>query len=359
MLQETLSRLVEFCTALPTLWLRELKSMWRSLARPWLEGGSPFVDLDIHKDSPLRLAREPLLPETTPGILSLFKMRRKPLLRLRLAPGLFLRRQITLPTAASKQISHILLLDLERATPFTSEDVFHGWTCRNSDDGAQVLVDHIIVRRDLLTPWLDFLFSNRILFSSEVAIQADEPLSVELLRDVIAQHPPFRRLRRIRLAAFCTLLAAAVFSLTVAHLRQSVALNQLTNELDSMKGKATEIRTRLSQLENMAQQAAMLRDRRRDLPSAIMLWEELTDLLPDSAWLSELRVQKGEVSISGSAQSSAAILELMEASSTFEKAAFVNSTTQPSHDGLERFTIRAALTMPSQAQRTSSLLKTP
>jgi general secretion pathway protein L len=356
MIQEPLNRLFGFCSVLLALWRRELGIIWRSLRIPSLGGRNRFVDLDIGKNSPVPLAPEVLLPQSATRVPSLF--RRKPVLRFRLGPGLFLRRRITLPIAASRQISHILLLDLERATPFKANEVFQGWTCRIGN-GAQLVVDHIIVRCDVLKPWLDFLFSHRISFSSEVAIQAHESLSVEMLRDVIAQHPPFRRLRRVRTAAFCALLAGAISCLTIAQLRQILALSELTIQLESVRRKASDIRAKLSQLENMARQAAVLRDRRRDMPSAVGVWEELTGLLPDSAWLSELRIQKGEVTISGSAQSSAAILELMEASSTFENAVFVNQTTQPSENGVEKFTIRAAFAIPLQAQRTSSLLKKP
>jgi general secretion pathway protein L len=339
------------CAALLTAWWDELEGMWQGIRRILPVKPKPYVDLVIRKGDPA-----PELAENRPP--SFLQASRKKPVRLCLEPGLFLKRRLHLPRTALKDARRILLLELERATPFVPAEVFQGWICEFRDD-SRAAVDHVIVRRDLLQPWLDYLSALNIPFASEVGLGTEKSSTVELLGEVIRQSPDMRRLRRLRLLAFATMLAAAISCLMAAHWRQSVALDRLASDLAAIKPKAVQVRTKLANLETMTERAAALRDYRRSFHSPLYLWRELTALLPDSAWLTELRMEKGEVTISGFARSSAALLESMETSAAFEKAAFVAPVMKPPGESLERFVIRASLSHSPPPPRLSILSKTP
>jgi general secretion pathway protein L len=340
------------CAALLTAWWEELDGMWQEI-RPLLPvKPRPYLDLVIRKGTPAPA------PSVKNGPPSFLQASRKRPVRICLEPGLFLKRRLYLPKTALKDARRILLLELERTTPFSAADVFQGWTCEFLHN-SKAVVDHVIVRRDLLQPWLDYLSALQVPFASEVGIGTDRPSTVDLLGELIRQNPHMRRLRRLRLLTFATMLATAMACLMAAHWRQSVALDQLTNELAAIKPKAVQVRTKLARLEIMFEQAAALRDYRRSFHSPLDLWRELTSLLPDSAWLTELRIERGEVTISGLAPSSAVLLEAMENSAVFEKAAFVSPVMKPPGESLERFVVRASLSNARPPPRLSILAKTP
>ena len=354
MIRPVSQHLQTICTSLLVAWWEELGAIWHEMRRFLPLRRKQYVELSVRKGAPVHsppINNARISLTTSRWILGLFKdgSQRAPV-RLCLEPNLFLKRRLKLPKTALKDVRRILLLELELSTPFLPTDVFHGWTCSNTD-GGEIQVDHVIVKRNLLQPWLDYLFAQHIPFASQVALRADEPLLVELLGDVLRQHPQFRRLRRIRLLAFSMMVAGTISCLVVAHWRESAALDRLVSDVELMKQQATQVRAKLSDLDKISHRTAALHSYRASFPSTLMLWQELTNLLPDSAWLTELKIEKAEIIISGFAQSSAVLLEAIEKAPAFEKVAFASSVMKAPGESSERFTIRAALAAPFPSTR--------
>jgi general secretion pathway protein L len=340
------------CTHLLAAWWGELDAMRQEMRRIVPFRHRPYLDLAIRNGIPAPTAAEGNPPE------DFIRARRNTPVRLCLEPGLFLKRRLYLPRTAVWDARRILLLELERATPFSPADVFQGWTCEHLDE-TKVVVDHVIVRRDLLQPWLDYLSALHIPFVSEVGLGIDQPPGVELLGEVIRQNPHMRHLRRFRRLAFATMLSAALACVVAAHWRQSAALDQLASDLAAIQPKALEARKRRAELETISNRSAALRQYRLSFRSTLALWRELTGLVPDSAWLTELRIERDEIAISGFAQSSAVILERIEGSAGFEKAAFVSPVMKSPGESLERFAIRASLSNSSSPHGLSIEMKAP
>jgi general secretion pathway protein L len=267
--------------------------------------------------------------------------RTTPRLVLSLAADARLLRRLRLPAAAKGEIHRILMLELERATPFKVDDVFHGYRICAKSDTSGLVVDHVIVAKGLLAPVLKPIWPCRVRLSRQVRVLTDAtPISVELIPDLATLSSERLKMRSWRRAA---VTAAAVAALTVPlalHWRQSEALSELSRITQSTRERASDVRSRLSQFDETEKRFSVLHRLRSRSISVAAVWEELTTLLPDGAWLSELRMERNAITLSGFAASSADLLVQLGSSPLFENVRFASPVAKSADDLFERFSIR-------------------
>jgi general secretion pathway protein L len=71
--------------------------------------------------------------------------------------------------------------------------------------------------------------------------------------------------------------------------------------------------------------------------------EELTRLLPDGAWVTDLKMDANTVEIAGLASSSTSLIPLLERSTAFTDATSTASLTFDPREEKERYAIRARI----------------
>jgi general secretion pathway protein L len=263
-------------------------------------------------------------------------------IELRLGPEMALSRQVTIPSAALTRVSQILELDIERATPFAAGDVVHGWCIDHSSRDGQASLRHLIIRKNILQPWLEFCRTHDIDLSPSLKFtDSTDSIPIGAIDDLSRERTiTHRRLRNFAAAAslLCVLLLMGS-----AYWRQSMATTGLARALELAENRAAVVRASLSRLEAASQRLATLGRLRDQAFPLSEIWEELTICIPDSAWLSELRIEKGKIVLSGVASSSVEVLGRLESSPLLEQASFTSSITM-AHDGSgEQFSIAVGL----------------
>jgi general secretion pathway protein L len=78
----------------------------------------------------------------------------------------------------------------------------------------------------------------------------------------------------------------------------------------------------------------------QDRKMVVSVIENLTRLLPDSAWLTDLRIDGDTVDISGFSKSAASLIPILETSSVFSEAAFTSAVTRDPSEAKERFSMK-------------------
>ena len=78
-----------------------------------------------------------------------------------------------------------------------------------------------------------------------------------------------------------------------------------------------------------------------DRPSSSVLLEAISRLLPDDAWLTELRVDNDIVRMTGHARNSGRLIAAIEATPQLRNAEFAGPTSLRTSDQLETFVITA------------------
>ena len=141
-------------------------------------------------------------------------------------------------------------------------------------------------------------------------------------------------------------LAAAVLLCLGGWIGSQVHYNNKT--LVSLEGQLKEIKGEVSNLEkidleyiSVQQYVDILNNIDKQYPAKLPLLNKLTQSLPKDTWLTNIKIQKGEMEIKGFSPSASKLVPLIENSPRFKKTGFVGSIIRESAG--EKFTIRAKL----------------
>jgi general secretion pathway protein L len=252
-------------------------------------------------------------------------------------------RQRELPTAAAERIGKILALELERTTPFGTQDVRQAWRATRPPvpGKATFEVAHVIAKRGLIDPLLIDARGLRLPVAAvDVADPDGRPMAVNLLDASEVPRSVADRLNwaiAIALGLFLCVAFAAVFA---ALDRQQQALAALATETASARTEAQAVRKRQGDFDRLRERIGQLRLRRASNPSLVALWEGVTRLLPDSAWLTDMRLETDTLWIDGYARNAPELVGILAQSPLFSGVALSSPVVREEARASERFQIR-------------------
>lgn len=251
-------------------------------------------------------------------------------------------RRVILPNVANSEIARLLALDLERTTPFKTSETYCGHVV--SPDRARpgfVSVLHVIVPRDIVNAKRAELESNGVRVTGIDCSNADAALApLNLLTASSLDRAPPTDVHAWRWLV-PTVVLLTVSAIAIDSSRQDAATATLaadTNDaLAVLKSRQQSSRSAEAAL---AQAIAVQRLAQTRLPRTRIL-NELAQMLPDSVWLTDIRLDADVIDISGNAKSAAALVGLFEASNIFTGAELTSAITRVEDIDRERFSLRA------------------
>ncbi len=267
---------------------------------------------------------------------------------LRLSGSECFSRSLHLPAQAESDYRRILDLDMERTTPFRAAEVLTAYHVMPAAAGAmrgKRVVRHLVVKRRTTDPLLQEMRELGIepTFIDCWDDQRRSGLPVDFLEATRppAGEPGILKLRNLA-AAFVLLVISATAIWTLRH--QS-ALAGLEMRADTARAEAGNARLAMeaSQMAS-ARIEAMARQLRNRLPVARIV-EELTVVIPDDAWLSDLRIEDERVEFTGFAKSAAALVPILEGSPLFEEVSLTSPVVLDNNEDKERFSMRLRLAL--------------
>src|SRR5262249_36584177 len=137
---------------------------------------------------------------------------------------------------------------------------------------------------------------------------------------------------------------AALLAITAIYLvtsKYESALDDLSAQNALLRVKAQETRETLARSQAVYTEIANIRRLREETVSKVAVLEELTRLLPDTAYVTDLKVDGGTVDVSGLAKSAASLIPVIERSAFFFEATSTAPLTFDAQRDKERFSIRA------------------
>jgi general secretion pathway protein L len=144
------------------------------------------------------------------------------------------------------------------------------------------------------------------------------------------------------LAAVTAGLAAVAWFLPLYFDQRAAAIYEVRLE---------ETRTAALQAESLKKRLTMAMDlnrfvidRRAAIPTITSLLADVTDRLPDDAWLIQFQLQDGKLTLAGYAPSAAPLIALLEASPLLTEVRFASPVTPDPRTGGENFNISASVT---------------
>lgn len=156
--------------------------------------------------------------------------------------------------------------------------------------------------------------------------------------------PPGRRRKPSRLGHYLTIGLTLLVLLTgiawgaSAWLKHRMAMNQLDARLQQLQEEMLAVESLSQQTDGILQRLDEIGQLHQAWIPVLTVLQELSVRVPLSAWIQDFNFQKGNVQISGYADSASELLEILEASPVFDEVAFLAAITR-TQDGKERFRI--------------------
>ena len=268
-----------------------------------------------------------------------------------LRPERFLFRPLELPKRASEFLDGIVRSQIDRLTPWSANDAVFGWT-RAEDAGAdRIVVTVAATARAMVAPYVRTLTTLGVeSIAVSTLLPGPEAVPVRVLdaKGRTAVNP--RIVRHVLLAVFVVTglgAAAAGGAATVLGARLEAQQDQLARQIAARRGAAL---TGPGALDPATAALRALERRKHEAPSSVMVLEQLSQVLPDHTYVTELRIEGDKLRLVGVTRDAPSLIGLIERTQHFTRATFFAPTTRSPTDVGERFHIEAQIE-PSFAPR--------
>jgi len=268
----------------------------------------------------------------------------------------FFVRRFDVPAAAEGNLPKLLIADIERKTPFRPEDVVHGHVVtRRADAPEKSAVQQWILRRDIVLRaidgtglgWDDVDFVTPLAPNGAPVEGAAFPLG----------HPrkASHWVRNVALALGAATLALTALGFGTSMWRQDQAAAELDAQIAKVSAQAAAVRKTADEAIAQSRLLRSLREERARGPSFADLWEEVSRILPDGAYLTEFSLSdaKGDerfLDLVGFAESAAGLPLLFDKSSLLADAALTAAITPNAQEKREAFSLRMKVKIEKMAE---------
>lgn len=263
---------------------------------------------------------------------------------LLLPPSKVLRKVIGLPLVTEANLDNVLRFEMDRHTPFSSEQVYFGYRIIERDRAHQRLqVELLVVLRDYLDALLARLDGLGVHPSEASLGVAEEKWSGNGVNLLPGSHKHERRRnwrgdRRLQGVAVLLVLGLLMALPLVQQQRQAA---WLAAELEAPKAEAEQAVKVRDELQRLEQGGAYLRQQQTQAPVILQILRELTILLPDSTWLSRFELSGERVRMEGESGEASALISLFEQSQTLQNVSFASPITSNPRTQKDRFSLLA------------------
>jgi general secretion pathway protein L len=252
-------------------------------------------------------------------------------------------RSVDFPKAAADFLDGMVRAQIDRLTPWTANDAVFGMTAPEPIAGERIALIVAATSQQKIQPLLKFAASVAAasvtgLVEADDTFSATGPIKVfqRSLGSAGSAIDVPRLLRRTLLGA--SLAAAA--SLAIA----SYVGSALDTEQRELSRLSAQRRAALRANQGGGSAETLLAKRKQTSPSSVMVLEAISRALPDSTYVTELRVEGDKVQVVGLTQDAPSLIKLMEQSPQFTRATFFAPTTRGQNEPGERFHIEAHIT---------------
>lgn len=255
-------------------------------------------------------------------------------------------RRVEVPAGAEAHASRLLALDLQRNSPFLPSEVrsVHFKDTTRPGNG-KVPMCQLVIKRRTVDPLVADIESAGL----EVVRldcwndDATAELPVDFLEADSAAPPRRAMTRMLNGLLGVAALGLMCFATYLVIDRYEQALAGLKAETGMLLAKAQAAREALARSQAQYTAFANLQRVRAEYVSKPKILDELTRLIPDAAWVNDMRIEGNNTDFTGLATSAASLVMTLERSATFTDATLTAPLTFDQREDKERFSLRVRI----------------
>jgi general secretion pathway protein L len=250
---------------------------------------------------------------------------------------LVLSRTLKLPAAAETELDAALCLEIAASSPFAVDDTAAGWRIFRQEDSRDINVDLVIVSRSAVMSYLGESKGIHDPLAREIwAPVSDRWVTMRGFGESTRELGYTRRIVRSGIiAVICVLLVLAIIGTSTALSGRRVQkLEAIQAAVRSESKAAMQLRDRLAEINGIV---AELNELNRRLPSPQLEIARLTELLPDSAYVTQYTQTGNNIRIRGLSTDGATLQQELTKVPTYQSVKATQAISRVGNSGLEQF----------------------
>ncbi|MCU7873275.1 MAG: PilN domain-containing protein [Candidatus Thiodiazotropha sp. (ex Lucinoma borealis)] len=262
-------------------------------------------------------------------------------IRIELDPQLLMIRDIRLPLVAKKNLQNVLSYEMDRLSPFSSEQVYFHFKPLEQDEKRGWIKGRLIVaQKSRLDPWYALLNQLAVEIESVTLVGDASPLTLKPRNDK-SSGVMGGKLNTLMSVGLMALLVVAL--VTPIWQQRQIAID-LENTMRLAQKKAADVMQLQENLSQRRDAVGMVSSERESYLAMSEVLLELTRVIPAGSWTRKVILSQEQVNVTGESDQAAELISLLERTSLFEAVRFKSPVVQNRRNGKEVFDLTMQLT---------------
>jgi general secretion pathway protein L len=264
-------------------------------------------------------------------------------IEISMLPDQVLFRELDFPRQAAPFLDGMVRAQIDRLAPWPVSDVVYGLTVPEPAANDRIALMLAATSKAKVQPLIDLAADVGASSVSGLVplpgASTGTPVRLFALRLSGAGTAAFDMPRLLRRSMLGVGLAAAA-ALVIA----SYVGGTLDSRQQELQQQLAQRRAALRLNQGTSSAETLLAQRKQTSPSSVMVLESLSRTLPDTTYVTELRIEADKMQVVGLSRDAPSLIRLLEQSPQFNRATFFAPTTRSPEEPGERFHIEAHVT---------------
>lgn len=258
---------------------------------------------------------------------------------LALKPSRFVFRPLELPGRAVEFLDGIIRAQIDRLTPWSPGDAVFHWTPPQAIADDHIALTVVATARGAVTSLTQALLDLGAA-AVEISTTAPDVGKVAVYSQRVGGQSASSRLRLGLIAVLATSGVLAMLSIGLG----GIVTDSYDSQQQQIQRQIAERRAIARGAQGVGSSALELLARRKQtMPSAVVVLDELSALLPDHTYATEMRIEGDKLQVSGLTHDAPSLIQILEQSPHFASAGFFAPTTRAANEPGERFHIETRI----------------
>lgn len=249
---------------------------------------------------------------------------------------------LQMPLQAARNLKSVLAFELDKYTPFTSEQIYFDTLVLPSEAHEMLQVSLVVMVRSRVDEIVSSVQALGLqVVGVDVMDEAGRARGINLLPKPHRANG-LRRMKHITYGLAIGIALITLLILTTWLASREKVLDEMYQQVASLRNQAMEVDGIRKQLSTRTEMENALDLQNRQQQTSVSLLKQLSACIPPDTWLEQLETRvDGSITFSGLSRHANALPAALISCAGLEKAAFQGGIQPDRESGLERFTIMA------------------
>lgn len=262
-------------------------------------------------------------------------------------------RKIALPSGAKENLDEVIGFELDKYVPFSADQVQVSYKIdAENQDESKLLLDLVVIPKQNLVDVLNACDEKSIKLDGIDVNTASNKLSpkyigVNLLPKDQRKVKDYFNLK-LNAGLILILVALIYFIMHTSIENKKQKIENLTNINSELQKQAKESKLLKRELKSVIVSSKFLHNMKSDHPEVVTLLSEITSKLPDTTYLSKVKINQSTLEVSGLSDNANILIPILDKSTNWYVPQIKGSILPDSSTNKEKFTIEANLNEPQE-----------